>query len=328
MIQIEWPWVLACLPLPLLLRFILPAASSAQDAALRVPFIEDFAQQQSSQYFLTTRKWLLVLASLAWISLIIAASRPSWLGERVDIPVSGRDLMMAVDLSGSMEEQDFKINNQTINRLQAIKIIAREFIKKREGDRIGLILFGEQAYLQTPLTFDLKTVETLLLESFIGMAGNATAIGDAIGLAIKRLQDKDKASRVLILLTDGENTAGEVKPIKAAELAAEQGLKIYTIGIGADYVTRRSFFSSRQVKNTAIDEKTLKQIAGKTGGQYFRAKNTAELNKIYQLIEKLEPVEQESQSFRPVTALFFWPLSFAFILAGLIAVLRSTHLAR
>jgi len=333
MIQIEWPWVFACLPLPLILRFILPAASSAQDAALRVPFIDDFSQQQSSSYSINTKKWLLLLASLAWISLILASSRPSWLGERIDIPISGRDLMMAVDLSGSMKETDFEINGRTINRLQAIKIIAREFIKKRKGDRIGLVLFGQQAYLQTPLTFDLKTVETLLLESFIGMAGNATAIGDAIGLTIKRLRDKDgtvknKNSRVLILLTDGANTAGEVKPIKAAELAAEQGLKIYTIGIGADYVTQRSLFYQRKIRNTDIDEKTLQAIADITGGQYFRAKNTAELNKIYQLIDKLEPVEQESQSFRPVTALFYWPLGLAFILAAFIALLRASHLLR
>jgi len=328
MIQIEWPWVFALLPLPMLLRFIFPAANTIQDAALRVPFIEDFSQQQSARHSINSRKWLLMLAALAWISLIIAASRPSWLGERVDIPISGRDLMMSVDLSGSMQEPDFEINNQTINRLQAIKIIAREFIKKREGDRIGLILFGQQAYLQTPLTFDLKTVETLLLESFIGMAGDATSIGDAIGLAIKRLQDKQKSSRVLILLTDGANTAGEIKPIKAAELAAEQGLKIYTIGIGADYVTRRSIFGSQKLRNTVLDEKTLKAIADKTSGQYFRAKNTAELNKIYQLIDKLEPVEQKSQSFRPVMALFYWPLSFAFILTAIIALLRAMNLGR
>ena len=129
MIQIEWPWIFACLPLPLLLRFILPAVNTVQDAALRVPFIEDFTQQQSSKHSINTKKWLLILATLAWISLIIAASRPSWLGDRVEIPVSGRDLMMAVDLSGSMQETDFEINNQTINRLQAVKIIGREFIK-------------------------------------------------------------------------------------------------------------------------------------------------------------------------------------------------------
>lgn len=322
MIQIEWPWVFLCLPLPLILRYILPAARTVQEAALQVPFIEDFNQKMASQYVVNTRKWILFLAVLAWVSFIVAASRPTWLGERIEIPVTGRDLMMAVDLSASMQETDFEINNQNINRLQAIKIIASEFIQKRKGDRIGLILFGEKAYLQTPLTFDIKTVETLLLESFIGMAGDATSIGDAIGLAIKRLQDKNKKSRILILLTDGANTAGEIKPEKAAELAAQQGLKIYTIGIGADYVTRQSFFSPVKIRNTALDEETLKSIANKTDGKYFRARNTKELNTIYQLIEKLEPVKQKAQSFRPVTSLYYWPLAFSMFVAGFIALLR------
>ena len=328
MIQFEWPWIFALLPLPLLFRFILPAANTVQDAALRVPFIEDFSNNSSSHKNINIKKGLLVLASIAWICLIIAASRPQWLGDRVEIPVSGRDLMMAVDLSGSMQEEDFTINGRTVNRLQAVKYVGSNFIKQREGDRIGLILFGQQAYLQTPLTFDLKTVETLLLESMIGIAGRATAIGDAIGLAIKRLKDKDKDSRVLILLTDGANTAGEVEPLKAAELAAEQGLKIYTIGIGAEYVERNTFFSSRKVRNTEIDEKTLKAIAEKTGGRYFRARDTKELHKIYKLLDQLEPVEKDTQSFRPIMALYYWPLSFAFAIAGLITLLRVTGVSQ
>jgi len=328
MIQFEWPWIFALLPLPLLFRFILPAANTVQDAALRVPFIEDFSNNSSSHKNINIKKGLLVLASIAWICLIIAASRPQWLGDRVEIPVSGRDLMMAVDLSGSMQEEDFTINGRTVNRLQAVKYVGSNFIKQREGDRIGLILFGQQAYLQTPLTFDLKTVETLLLESMIGIAGRATAIGDAIGLAIKRLKDKDKDSRVLILLTDGANTAGEVEPLKAAELAAEQGLKIYTIGIGAEYVERNTFFSSRKVRNTEIDEKTLKAIAEKTGGRYFRARDTKELHKIYKLLDQLEPVEKDTQSFRPIMALYYWPLSFVFAIAGLITLLRVTGVSQ
>ena len=328
MIQIEWPWVFALLPLPLFLRFILPAANTVQDAALRVPFIEDFSNSSSHQNNINIKKWLVILATLAWIFLIIAASRPQWLGDRVEIPISGRDLMMAVDLSGSMQAEDFKINGRTVNRLQAVKYVGSNFIRQREGDRIGLILFGEQAYLQTPLTFDIKTVETLLLESMIGIAGRATAIGDAIGLAIKRLKDKDKDSRVLILLTDGANTAGEVEPLKAAELAAEQGLKIYTIGIGAEYVERNTFFSSQKVRNTEIDEKTLNAIAEKTGGRYFRARDTKELHDIYKLLDQLEPVEQDTQSFRPVITLYHWPLSFAFVIAGLITLLRVTGISR
>lgn len=322
-IQFVWPWVFILLPLPLLIRFIVPASDKNQDVPLHVPFLDDFNQVPHDAGFINKNKWLGIFASLAWIFLLLAAARPQWLGERVDIPVSGRDLMMAVDLSGSMAEKDFEINGQTINRLQAVKLVAGEFIKRREGDRIGLILFGQQAYLQTPLTFDTDTVNTMLQESLIGIAGKMTAIGDAIGLAIKRLEGKSAEKQVLILLTDGANTAGEVPPLKAAELAAKQNLKIYTIGIGAASREVGGFLFKQTVKNTEIDEKTLNEIAVMTGGQYFRAHNTAELNKIYALIDELEPVEQDSQSFRPVQALYVWPLSIAFLIAIAIAILPT-----
>ncbi len=323
-LQFIWPWVFIVLPLPLLLRLILPASNRNQDVPLHIPFIEDFISARHNSGFINKNKWLMLLSSLAWLCLVIALARPQWLGERVDIPISGRDLMMAVDLSGSMAAEDFEINGRTINRLQAIKLVAGEFIKRREGDRIGLILFGQQAYLQTPLTFDTKTINIMLQESLIGIAGKATAIGDAIGLAIKRLNGRTAEKQVLILLTDGANTAGEVSPLKAAELAAAQKLKIYTIGVGAESLEVGGFFFNRSVKNNEIDEKTLTQIAGITGGQYFRARNTDELNKIYSLIDELEPVAQESQSFRPVMALFMWPLSIALILASVIALLPLT----
>ena len=322
-IQFVWPWVFILLPLPILIRLLFPASENNQDTPLHVPFIDDFNSVPHSTGFINKNKWLMVLAGIAWLCLITAAARPQWLGERVDIPVSGRDLMMAVDLSGSMAAEDFEINGQTINRLQAVKLVAGEFIKRREGDRIGLILFGQQAYLQTPLTFDTKTVNTMLQESLIGIAGKMTAIGDAIGLALKRLNGKTAEKQVLILLTDGANTAGEVPPLKAAELAAKQNLKIYTIGIGAASREVGGFFFKQTIKNNEIDEKTLYEIAEITGGQYFRAKNTQELNKIYSLIDQLEPVEQESQSFRPVKSLFFWPLAVAFIIALCIALIPS-----
>ena len=318
-----WPLAFLFLPLPLLVRFLLPASNKNQDIPLHVPFIDDFNSIQHSQSFVHKNKWLTVLASIAWCLLIIATARPQWLGERVDIPISGRDLMMAVDLSGSMQAEDFELNGRLMNRLQAVKIVAGEFIKQREGDRIGLILFGEKAYLQTPLTFDTKTINTMLQEALIGIAGKATAIGDAIGLAIKRLQNRDTDSHVLILLTDGANTAGEVEPLKAAELAAKQNLKIYTIGVGAESREVGGLFFKRTVKNTEIDEKTLQTIADTTGGKYFRARDINELNKIYSLIDQLEPIEQESQSFRPIQALYFWPLSLAFILAALIMLVPS-----
>ena len=332
MIQFIWPWLATLLPLPLFIRFILPAKNTLKDAALRIPFMEDFNATLTTDKVTKKNRPLMLLASIAWCLLILASTRPQLLGEPVELPISGRDLMMAVDLSGSMQVKDFKINNQTVNRLQATKHVASEFIKSRQGDRIGLILFGRQAYLQTPLTFDRNTVNVLLNEAAIGLAGQETAIGDAIGLAIKRLVDldnvntdenKETQSRVLILLTDGANTAGEITPIKAAELAASNHLKIYTIGIGADEMIRNSFFGAQRVNPSAdLDEKTLKAIADKTGGRYFRARDTNELKKIYSFLNELEPTEKASQSFRPITALYYLPLAAAFIISFIILLIE------
>ncbi|VAW60904.1 Aerotolerance protein BatA [hydrothermal vent metagenome] len=327
-VQFVWPWLFLLLPLPIILRLILPASDQNRDTPLHVPFIEDFELHQQGGNVLSRNRLLALLASLAWFFLILAVTRPQWLGERVDISISGRDLMMAVDLSASMAAEDFELNGRVINRLQAVKVVAGEFIRRRKGDRIGLILFGEQAYLQTPLTFDTKTTHTMLMEALIGIAGKATAIGDAIGLTIKRLDGESAENRVLILLTDGANTAGKVPPLKAAELAAKQDLKIYTIGVGAESRKVGGLFFNRRIKNDEIDEKSLKEIAEITGGQYFRARNTEELNKIYSLINKLEPVEQESQSFRPVKSLFMWPLTAALILAALIILLPTVEQLR
>ncbi len=324
MIQFEWLWAFAALPLPLLLRFILPAAKSRQDAALRVPFIEDFQGISTTMVASKQRRWPLLLASLAWLCLVVAAARPQWIGEPIELPTSGRDLMLAVDLSGSMDTRDFQIKGEMVNRLQATQVIAGEFIKRRVGDRVGLILFGEQAYLQTPLTFDRDTVRILLYEAAIGLAGKATAIGDAIGLMVKRLADEEEIQQVMILLTDGANTAGEVAPVKAAELAAGKGLKIYTIGIGADEMLVRSLFGTQRVNPSAdLDENTLTAIAEKTGGKYFRARDSEELLKIYDLIDKLEPTEQEAKLFRPMRALYVYPLATAMALASLLILALS-----
>lgn len=322
MMHFYWPWLFLLLPLPLLIRFFFPAQLTAQQAALKVPFLEDFDNQQTP--VITAEKpWLLWLASLGWLCLIIACARPQWLGEPIEQSISGRDLMLAVDLSESMTVQDFNLNNQAVDRLTAIKAIAEDFIERRVGDRVGLVLFGTNAYLQTPLTFDRKTVAALLDESAIGLAGESTAIGDAIGLAIKRLQNQSDNSRVLILLTDGANTAGEVTPLKAAELAAAYHLKIYTIGIGADEMVVSSFFGNRKVNPSAdLDEKTLTAIAQKTGGRYFRARDTEELGKIYQLLDQLEPVEKDKRYFRPHSELYFWPLAIALLCAATISLKR------
>lgn len=328
MIHFEWPWLLTVLPLPLLIRWLLPVSQLAEQAALKVPFLEDFVGFEG-RALSANRPWVLWLAIIAWSLLVGAATRPQWLGEPIEQSVNGRDLMMAVDLSRSMEEQDFVINKQRVDRLTAIKYIAADFINRRVGDRVGLVLFGSQAYLQTPLTFDRKTVITLLNESVIGLAGDNTAIGDAIGLAVKRLKNQQAKSQVLILLTDGANTSGEVLPIKAAELAAENKLKIYTIGIGADEMQVRNFFGSRTVNPSRdLDEKTLTEIADATGGRYFRARNTEELNKIYQLLDELEPVEKDKQYFRPRSELYPWPLALALCLAAGVCLSRFTFRAR
>ncbi|MEE8320760.1 MAG: VWA domain-containing protein [Gammaproteobacteria bacterium] len=323
MIHFEWPWLLLMLPLPFLVRRFMRSASEAGEAALRTPFLEDFVSKSDKQQRGMTGRWALWLALCAWLLLIIAGMRPQWLGELVEIPISGRDLMLAVDLSGSMQEKDFILKGQRVDRLTATKWVAGDFIDRRIGDRIGLILFGEQAYLQTPLTFDRKTVQTLLYESAIGLAGKATAIGDAIGLAVKRLRQHDKKSRVLVLLTDGANTAGVVEPVAAAELAAKEGLKIYTIGIGADEMIIRSFFGNRRVNPSAdLDEDALRSIAELTGGRYFRARDVKELEKIYQLLDAMEPVETDVQRFRPRMALYFWPLSCALAITALLLLAR------
>lgn len=321
MLQFEWPWLLTLLPLPLLVRLILPAMEQSQ-AALRVPFLDDFNQAggTASLGHSGNRFWLL-LAIVAWVALIAALSRPQWLGDPVELPVQGRDLMLAVDLSESMKEEDFRLNGRWVNRLVATKAVAGEFIENRVGDRVGLILFGEQAYLQAPLTFDRKTVRILLEEALINIAGPRTAIGDAIGLAVKRLREKP-GDRVLILLSDGENTAGVVDPLKAAELAANEGLKIYTIGIGSES-RNGSFFGMQMGGGSGLDEASLKKIAETTGGQFFRAKDTRALAQIYMQIDKLEPVESEDRLYRPVQALFFWPLGISMLLASILLL----HLA-
>ncbi len=323
MIHFEWPWLFVMLPLPWVYRRFLSPTHPSEGAALRVPRLQDFAQPGASTHSHNLRRWPLWIAAVAWLLLVSASARPQWLGDLIQLPVSGRDLMLAVDLSGSMQERDFLIGGKTVDRLTATKQVAGEFIQKREGDRIGLILFGEQAYSQTPLTFDRQTVRILLQEAVIGLAGRATAIGDAIGLAVKRLRRREQGQRVLILLTDGANTAGEVTPLDAADLAAREGLKIYTIGIGADKMMVRDLFGTRYVNpSTELDEKTLMAIAEKTGGRYFRAKNTGKLQEIYGHLDKLEPVEQDAQSFRPKWALFPWPLSGALLLSTLLALGR------
>lgn len=320
MIQFEWPWIFFAVPLPLLLRLLLPPADAIKEAALRVPSLNPFAIETGVQPGkIMQRRWLMLPALLAWLLLVSATARPIWVGDSVELPVSGRDLMLAVDISGSMQTEDIVSHGKQVSRLAAVKEIAGDFIERRVGDRIGLILFGSQAYVQTPLTFDRKTVKTLLQESAIGLAGEQTAIGDAIGLAVKRMLQNPQGNKVLVLLTDGASNAGEVQPLKAAELAAKEGLTIYTIGIGADEMLVNTLFGSQRVNPSFdLDEKTLGAIAKTTGGRYFRARDSKQLNQIYSELDKLQPVTQDKQTFRPQRALFYWPLGLALLLASLL----------
>jgi Ca-activated chloride channel family protein len=315
---LAWWWVLVALPLPWLVRRLLRSDALERDAALKVPMASEFADLAGLRGPVERKEWRLAVLWLVWVLAVLAAARPQFVGDPIALPMTGRDLLLSVDLSGSMEEQDFQLQGQWVDRLTATKAVAKDFIERRVGDRVGLILFGREAYLQTPLTFDRKTVQTLLEESAIGLAGKETAIGDSIGLAIRTLDDAgvEAGRRVLILLTDGANTAGAVEPLKAAELAKQRNMVIYTIGIGADALTVRSLFGLRQINPSAdLDEKTLTEIAEQTGGRYFRARDTEEFAQIYQILDELEPAESDEQGFRPVTELFFWPLASALLIA-------------
>ena len=307
MIEWVWWWALLLLPAPLLAWSVLPISRKINEIALYVPFFAalhaPLNARQSNTALASLNMWLLIAM---WLLLLLSVARPVWLDEPVALPASGRDLMLAVDISGSMEEADFEYNGRRLSRLQAVKSVAGEFIERRQGDRLGLILFGTQAYVQTPLTFDLKTVRHFLEEAVIGLAGQNTSIGDAIGLAVKRLRQHPDGSRTLILLTDGSNTSGLITPQQAAELAQKENIRIYTIGVGADPAS--GFFSIFGGGSRALDEKSLKAIADATQGRYFRARDIGDLAEIYSLIDELEPTEADEIFYRPLRELFYWPL--------------------
>ena len=327
--SLAWPWALAALPLPLIFRYLLPEAKGLSEAGLRVPDIESFATLKDRSGREQIFNWRFWMATLAWLLLVLAAARPERIGDELDVPVAGRNLMLAVDLSGSMDQKDFELGGRRVDRLTATKAVASDFIDRREGDRIGLILFGERAYLQVPLTLDRETVNVLLLESFIGLAGEKTAIGDAITLAVRRIheQKKDEGEQVLVLLTDGANTAGEVQPLKAAELARQVGLRVYTIGIGAEQIEVSSLLGGRRRINPSadLDESTLTQIAKITGGQYFRATDTATLQEMYKRVDELEPVEEPESGFRPIKSYYSYPLALAVALVGLMGLVSLSQ---
>lgn len=319
MFEFAWWWMLFALPFPFIIR-LLPARQQQRGAALRVPALNP--QQRTLTQGKTTVRGRGAVICLIWLCLVMAAARPQWLGEPVSIPNEAREMMLAVDLSGSMKIDDMTLNGRDVNRLTMTKHVLYDFIQRRVGDRLGLILFADTAYVQAPLTFDRDTVATLLGETVIGLVGERTAIGDAIGLAVKRFDQKDESNNVLILLTDGQNTAGNITPGQAKELAVSKGVTIYTIGVGADQMVINSLFGSRRINpSQELDEGMLTDIANATGGQYFRARDVEELEAIYARLDELEPIEGESRKMRPLSALFYYPLAGALALSALLVVL-------
>ncbi len=330
--EFAWPWALLALPLPWLAQRLLPAARRIGHAALRVPYAQQLSMLHAPGPARGALRWMGVVPLLAWAALCIAAARPQQLGEAVQPPRTGRDLVLAVDLSGSMQQQDMRLGGQTVDRLTAIKAVLDDFLDRRRGDRVGLIVFGSQAYAVTPLTFDLRSVKQQLDDSVVGLAGQETAIGDAIALAVKRMRAQpsdalstptpvNNDSKVLIVLTDGVSNAGAVPPLKAAELATAEHIRIHTIGFGGDGDDDMSALFGMAMSmpgmGSDIDEQTLSAIATQTGGRYFRARDTDALAQIYAELDRLEPVQQVGQLERPRTELYPWPLAASLLLIGI-----------
>lgn len=322
--DLAWPWLLLALPLPWLASRWLPPAPSTIDSALRVPFAAEVgalggAAARARQPQFRALWWL------AWMLLCVAAARPQELGEAVQPPHSGRDLLLAVDLSGSMAAEDMRLGNRIVDRLTAVKAVLADFLDRRVGDRVGLLVFGERAYAVTPLTLDRNSVRQQLLDSVVGLAGQETAIGDAIALAVKRLADPaenagNSGERVVILLTDGVNTAGAIAPDRAAQLAQSGAVRVHTIGFGGS--GSQNFFGMQMQRPAQIDEATLRRVADVTGGRYFRARDTSELVGIYAELDRIEPSARPGEIVQPRIERYAWPLALALLLAALAGVRR------
>jgi len=325
MITLAWPWVLLALPLPLIMRRLLPPARQS-GAALRLPSLAGLGPLQAPAP--SPSRAQQAVAALAWLLLLLAAARPQWVGEPVALPVSGRDLLLAVDISGSMEQPDHHLDGHPVTRLDVVKTVAGRFIARRRHDRLGLILFGSRPYVQTPLTHDAQTVAQMLDEAVVGLAGRDTAIGDAIALAVKHLRETPPGERVLILLTDGDNTAGAIDPLTAADLAAQTGVRIHAVGLAPRAGEQATGGSSAQRVQDDLNPALLRAIAARTGGRFFRAANAAELAQIYALLDRLEPTVRDARTYRPAHERYPWPAAAALLLTlALVAWLRRSRAA-
>jgi Ca-activated chloride channel family protein len=303
MLEFAWPLVALAGLLPWLAARFVPAAAPLANP-LRVPFLQQAERWQRAASFRDrrVRQWF---ALVAWLVLVVAASRPQWIGEPINVPASGRSMLLALDLSGSI--RDIVMGRE--GGPEILRRTARTFIAGRAGDRIGLIVFGSKAHLQAPPTFDLRLLSELVDEAFIGLAGDGTALGDAIALGVSRLRATPSAERVLILLTDGSSTEGVLNVPDAAELARQHGVRVHSIGLGSPTV------QGVQRAGVGLDEAALKMVAAQTGGLYFRADSAGALERIYEALTQHEPVIGDVRSYRTRTELYAWPLGLSLLLA-------------
>jgi len=317
-VELGQPWLLLLLPAPVLIWWLLPPHRERQES-VRVPFFEQVALasgRPAAPGAVVRRATVAqrLLAPLVWTLMVVALAQPQWVEDPIERIVSARDLMLAVDLSQSMDARDFTApDGGRVDRLEAVKLVLDDFISRREGDRIGLVVFGEQAFLQAPFTLDHDTARALLDETRIGMAGPRTVIGDAIGLTVKVFETSEAPSRVLVLLTDGNDTGSRVPPSKAAEIAAREGITIYTIAIGDPEASG----------DNRVDLDALGAIADETGGRAFRAEDREGLEAIYRDLDSLEQADFETLSYRPKHPLFQWPLGVALVMLFAYHVLNA-----
>ena len=329
MFSFNAPWFALLLPLPWLIWKFWRKAHGATDAythadrsTLLHPALGRLASTFVASRSLThagSRLQIIMLA-LLWAALVATVMQPQWLEPYTEIRTEGYDLMLAVDTSRSMEALDFTVEGRQVTRMAVVKGVLGRFIKAREGDRVGIVVFGSQAFVLSPMTLDLHAVHTLLDGIITRMAGNGTAIGDAIGISVKKLRERPEGSRVLILVTDGENTEGSMPPVLAAQLAAHEGVRIYTIGVGSKGLVPIVVDGQVIEEKMEIDEDLLTGVAAITGGAYFRATDTDALEKIYQKIDSLEKTQAEARSVMIAQPLYRWPLGLALLLLFLLGL--------
>ncbi len=318
MIVFERSWPLVLLVLPFAIHFFMSAYHTPR-AALRVSVFKQLVNLSGSQPgkgALILRRNLLqqLVLFLSWVSVVAALCQPVWLGDVQMISKPSRDFMMAVDLSGSMEAEDFSFDGaKEVDRLTGVKTVASEFIENRQGDRFGLIVFGDRPYLQVPFTQDHELFETLLFETRTRMAGPKTMLGDAVGLAVNHFASSDISQKVLILLTDGNDSGSRVPPLDAAQVAADAGITIHSVAVG-------DLSASGEQEMDVI---TLQKMSAITGGVFFRATTGAQLQEVYRSLDALEPQEVESESYRPRQLLFYWPLGIALVMQLLFQLVRA-----